>query len=300
MSIAVIPAYKVMANSAKQVLGLPFEEAVDKLEQDLRSYIRDLLSNLHPSFIDLGERSAVAQLGDPDPKELLEAVSDLESGAPRDIVDDALALCATHLPCSDLDARVVLLPGDGNSTVLVNQMHGALGFSLGAQVTLIFLWPAEDWQTWLRQTVTHEYAHLVRNLLFPRGLSGGKLIYLKTQEPETLLDALIVEGLADTFATQLLPDVVPLWEKAPFDSEEATVWHRVHRRLGVSDPMEIRRVLFGDNDRIPQWAGYSFGYRIVGGFLKANPGTDLSGLMELPAKVIYEGSGFQAAQESHS
>ncbi|MCH8063055.1 MAG: hypothetical protein IH861_11190 [Chloroflexi bacterium] len=298
MSIAVIPAYKVIAKSARQALGLPFEEAVDKLEQGLRSYIRDLLSNLHSSFIDLGERSAVSQLGDPNPKELLEAVSDLESGAPRDIVEDALALCAKHLPCPDLDARVVLLPGDGNSTVLVNKLNGALGFSLGAQVMMVFLWPTEGWQTWLRHTVTHEYAHLVRNLLFPRGLSGGRLIYLRTQEPETLLDALIAEGLADTFASQVLPDIEPLWTKAPFDSREAVVWRRVHRRLGVSDPIEIRRILFGDNDRIPQWAGYSFGYRIVGSFLEANPGTDLTGLMDLPAKAIYEGSGFQARQES--
>ena len=70
----------------------------------------------------------------------------------------------------------------------------------------------------------------------------------------------------------------------------------MHRRLGVSDPTEIRRILFGDNDRIPQWAGYSFGYRIVGGFLEANPGTDLTGIMDLPAKAIFEGSGFEAGQ----
>ncbi|MCH9011058.1 MAG: hypothetical protein IIC21_10570 [Chloroflexi bacterium] len=298
MSIAVIPAYKVIAKSARQVLGLPFEEAVDKLEEGLRSYIRDLLSNLHTSFVDLGERSAVAQLGDPNPEELLDALSALESGEPKGIVEDALALCVKHMPRSDLDARVVLLPGDGNSTVLVNKLNGALGFSLGAQVMMVFLWPTDSWQTWLRHTVTHEYAHLVRNLLFPRGLAGGKLIYLKTQEPETLLDALVAEGLADTFAKQVLPDISPLWTEAPFDDREAIVWRRVHRRLGVSEPIEIRRILFGDNDRIPQWAGYSYGYRIVGDFLEANPGTDIAELMDLPAKAIYEGSGFQARQES--
>ena len=300
MGIAVVPAYKVIEKSARQALGLPIEEAVDKLEEGLRSYVRDLLSNLHPTFIDLGERSAVAQLGDPNPKELLEAIGDLESGAPRDIVEDALSECAKHLPRSDIDARVLLLPGDGNSKVFVNQLHGALGFSLGAQVMLVFLWPAEGWQTWLRHTVTHEYAHLVRNLLFPRGLSGGRLIYLKTQEPETLLDALIAEGLADTFATQVLPDVAPLWTETPFDDPEAVVWRRVHRRLDVSDPTEIRRILFGDNDRIPQWTGYRFGYRIVGSFLEANTGYDLGALMDMPGKAIYEGSGFQAMRESAS
>ena len=36
LSIAVIPAYKVIAKSARQALGLPFEEAVDKLDTELR------------------------------------------------------------------------------------------------------------------------------------------------------------------------------------------------------------------------------------------------------------------------
>ena len=42
MGIAVVPAYKVIEKSARQALGLPIEEAVDKLEEGLRSYVRTL------------------------------------------------------------------------------------------------------------------------------------------------------------------------------------------------------------------------------------------------------------------
>ena len=65
-----------------------------------------------------------------------------------------------------------------------------------------------------------------------------------------------------------------------------------HRRFGVSDMVEIRRIIFGDNDRIPIWAGYTFGYRIVTRYLQANPDVRPASLVGLPASAIYEGSGY--------
>ena len=191
MSFTVIPAYRVVGKFASQARGLPFEEAVDQIEGSLRPYVRNLLSMLHPSISDLGERSAITQLGDPDPDDLISALNELEAGAPKDVVERVLVECSARLARPDLNARVLLLPGDGRSRVLATQMNGVLGFSLGAQTMMVFLWPVAGWQKWLAYTVSHEYIHLVRNLLFPRGPAGGKLVYVKTREPETLLDAMI-------------------------------------------------------------------------------------------------------------
>jgi uncharacterized protein YjaZ len=282
---------------AKKARGLPFEEGVTLLESSLREYVRNILSMLHPSIVELGERSAVTQLGDPDPDLLIEALAELEKGSPRSIIEDAIDEASRHLPRPDLNARVLILPGDGESRVLVRQMKGVLGFSLGAQAMMIFIWPVEGWQDWLRYTVTHEYAHLVRNLLFPRGLAGGKLIYMRTQEPETLLDAMIVEGLADTFASHVLPQMSPPWTNALDPEQQECIWPRVHRRLSVSDTTEIRRILFGDNDRIPPWTGYTFGYKIVQLYLKSHPSAQPGGIIGIPARTIYEASGFAIAGE---
>ena len=152
MSITVIPAYRVIAKFARQAKALPFEEGVDLLEYNLRDYVRNLLSMLHPSITELGERSAVTQLGDPDPDALIAALDELEMGGPKEIVEKTLAECSQRLPRPDLNSRVFLLPGDGQSRVLVRQMNGVLGFSLGAQAMMVFLWPVEGWRTWLTYT----------------------------------------------------------------------------------------------------------------------------------------------------
>ena len=118
---------------------------------------------------------------------------------------------------------------------------------------------------------------------------------MKTQEPETLLDAMVTEGLADRFASGLNPDVSPSWANALTPELEGRLWPRVRRRLPLSDTTEIRRVLFGDNDRIPVWTGYTFGHRIVASYLKANQDVRPASLVGLPASAIYEASGYRPA-----
>ncbi|MCI0812304.1 MAG: hypothetical protein J4N27_00305 [Chloroflexi bacterium] len=293
MSISVVPAHRVVAKFAQQASHLDASDAGDAIEQELRPYVRSLLSNLNPSFVELGVRSAITQLGDPDPRRLVEALSQLEEGRAKEIAEEALHTAAVHLPRPDINARVVLLPGDGESRVLIQQMRGVLGFTLGSQVVLVFVWPTENWQRWLGYTMTHEYAHLVRNHLFPRGLTGGRLIYMRTQEPETLLDAMIVEGLADTFAMGIVEDTSPPWISALSPDVERSIWPKVRRRLAVADPSEIRRILFGDNDRIPTWTGHTVGYRIVQRFMKMNGDPSPASMIGMPASAIFEASGYE-------
>jgi uncharacterized protein YjaZ len=171
--------------------------------------------------------------------------------------------------------------------VLVSQMNGVLGFSLGAQATMVFLWPVDGWRDWLVYTVVHEYAHLVRNHLFPRGISGGRLVYMKSQQPETLLDAMVVEGIADAFAMSVCPEMRPRWTQALDADQQRHMWPRVRRRLGVADITEIRRMLFGDNDRVPPWTGYTFGYKMVTSYLDSNPNTHPAQLVSVPASAIF-------------
>ena len=195
MGLTVIPAYRVVTTFARQARKLPAEESVPHLDRSLREYVRNLLSMLHPSIMDMGERSAVTQLGDPDPAALIEAMSTLEAGQPREVVEQALAASAAELSRPDLNSRVFLLPGDGESRVMVRQMNGVVGFSLGAQAMMVFLWSVDGWQKWLTYTVAHEYFHLVRNLLFPRGLAGGKRIYEPVSEGRPLAGLLRREVL---------------------------------------------------------------------------------------------------------
>ena len=286
MAVSVIPAYRVVTHFARQAAKSQTADAVGVIEGRLREYVRSILTTLHPSMIDIGERAAVTQLGDQDVGSLLRGLEELHTGAPRRIVEDAISSASRLLPRPDLNSRVFIFPGDGESRVLVGQMNGVLGFSLGAQAMMVFLWPVDGWRDWLTYTVVHEYAHLVRNLLFPRGVSGGRLVYIKSKQPETLLDAMVAEGVADAFAMSICPEMRPRWTRALDADQQRRMWPRVLRRLGVADMTEIRRLLFGDNDRIATWTGYTFGYRIVASYLESNPDMRPAQLVSLPGSAI--------------
>lgn len=294
MSVSVIPSYRVMLHMARRASGLGYAEALDSMENGMRDYVRTQLAQMHSSLVELGVRSVIGQLGDPEPDALLKTLSELDEARPQEVAQEALAIASESLPRPDLSARMFMFPGDGESAVLVNQLGGALGFSLGASATLLFVWPGGDWRANLRYNVVHEYAHLVRNLLFPRGIAGGRLVYMKTQQPETLLDAMVAEGICDCFAQRCLDGARPRWMDTQNEVEPRRMWPRVHRRFGISDATEIRRFLFGDGDRVPAWTGYTLGYMIVRKYLDNNPGASMMRLVSMPASDVYDGSGIES------
>ena len=294
MSVSVIPSYRVMLHMARRASGLGYAEALDSLENGMRDYVRTQLAQMHSSLVELGVRSVIGQLGDPEPDALLKTLSELDEARPQEVAQEALAIASESLPRPDLSARMFMFPGDGESAVLVNQLGGALGFSLGASATLLFVWPGGDWRANLRYNVVHEYAHLVRNLLFPRGIAGGRLVYMKTQQPETLLDAMVAEGICDCFAQRCLDGARPRWMDTQDEVEPRRMWPRVHRRFGISDATEIRRFLFGDSDRVPAWTGYTLGYMIVRKYLDNNPDASMMRLVSMPASDVYDGSGIES------
>ena len=283
-----------MLRLARRASGLEYAEALDSLEQGMGDYVRTQLARMHPSLVELGVRSVIGQIGDPEPDQLRDALAELDDSRPHEVARDALETAARALPMPDMSARMFIFPGDGESAVLVNQLGGVLGFSLGANATMLFVWPRGDWRANLRYNVVHEYAHLVRNLLFPRGIAGGRFVYMDTQQPETLLDAMVVEGISDCFVQECLDGARPRWMDAEGDIDMAKMWPRIHRRFAISDTTEIRRFLFGDGDRVPAWTGYALGYRIVRGFLDNNPDTTMMRLVSMPASDVYHGSRIES------
>lgn len=290
--MTVVPAYRLEGYFAEQALDQVQQPPLELFKQRLRLYIHRLLAGEQPTFIDIGEHWTMTQTGDPELNSFIRAVNATNAASPRGIVEDTLYKCSQALPRPDLIARVVILMGDGESRGLTQAMQHVNGVSLGSGVTLLFVWPAHNWTETLAYITAHEYVHLVRNWLFPRGLTGGRMIYVKNNEPDTLLDAMLTEGLADVFAGGIVPEHRPHWIGALAPDVERAIWPNVESRLNDTDPLEIRRYLFGDDDRVPVWAGYSIGYSIVRSYLETHPEARVASIIGLPVRTLFEESGY--------
>ena len=296
--MTVVPAYRLEGHFAEQALNQAEKPPLDVFRERLRLYVRRLLAGEQPAFIDIGEHWTMTQTGDPDLNAFIRAVNAADAAAPRGIVEDTLVRCSQALPRPDLLSRVVILMGDGESRGLTQAMQHVNGVSLGSGVSLLFLWPAHNWRETLAYVTAHEYVHLVRNRLFPRGVSGGRMIYIKNNEPDTLLDAMVTEGIADAFAEGVVPEHRPHWITALPPAIERAIWPNVEGHLNDTDPAEIRRYLFGDDDRVPVWTGHSIGYAIVRSYLATHPDARIASIIGLSSRTLLEESGYRPGEQT--
>ena len=295
--MTVVPAYRLEGYFAEQAMNQVERHPLEEFKQRLRLYIRRLLAGEQPAFIEIGEHWTMTQTGDPDLNAFIRAVNATDAQSPRGIVEDTLFRCSQALPRPDLSARVVILMGDGESRGLTQAMQHVNGVSIGSGVTLLFLWPAHNWTQTLAYITAHEYVHLVRNRLFPRGLTDGRMIYVKNNEPDTLLDAMITEGIADVFAKNIVPEHNPHWISALSPDVERAIWPNVASRLDETDPLEIRRYLYGDDNRVPVWTGYAIGHAIVRAYLDTHPDARIASIIGQPVRTILKESGFTPGAE---
>lgn len=90
----------------------------------------------------------------------------------------------------------------------------------------------------------------------------------------TLLDEMLLEGLAENFREQYFDSQITRWSGA-LDKEEALqILKDLNKEILYSrDQVLIKEFLFG-NDKYKKWTGYSIGYWLVKEFIEQN--TDLS------------------------
>jgi len=161
----------------------------------------------------------------------------------------------------------------------LNSMHGIWGGTYGPGLFLIEIMPKESWLDWLPYTMAHEYHHTVFSQNFRR----------LSSDPMDLLEVLIVEGRADSFARILYPNLEPLWTKALTPEQEATQWQLMQDELDSTS--DLQRFMFGDS-QIPWWTGYTIGFHIVQKYLQGHPNASIEEWTEMNEHELLEQSGY--------
>lgn len=187
----------------------------------------------------------------------------------RAIVDSTVHLVSGVL---QLSAVTILIAPDASRSI---PGYGVGGYTPNAHLVTISIDPvyADSGRMFvehLSQTVAHELHHAARD----RGPGYG----------ESLLEALVSEGLADHFAVTLLRIPPPPWTHA-LTAEQGTRLLATARSEFDLPSYDHARWFFGSAD-LPRWTGYALGYELVSKYLEANPEQTAASLVYTPARTL--------------
>jgi hypothetical protein len=161
-----------------------------------------------------------------------------------------------------------------------SEMRGIGGFTPWKHTILLTLHPeAKRWKKVLRTTLAHEFNHAIRLRYFP------------SRPNNTLLEAIIFEGLADNFSHQLVGGNPNPWAIALSPQQCKEIFPKIKKLLNSKSKKLYYSVFFQDK-KYPLWTGYSLGYQIVKQFLKNNPEMDWHEIIMLESEEILEKSDF--------
>jgi len=165
--------------------------------------------------------------------------------------------------------------GDGS---IKNRQNGVLGTSIFGNILIQVDPLAENFAEWVPYVFAHEYHHSVWGAYWyvNHGGATGQLI-----------ESLVIDGQADSFATSLFPWLNPSWlNQIPADKEKQ-LWNEHYAGNLNSTDYDYGRLMFGDTaEEVPWCAGYSYGYKIVQSYLQHNPGISFKQLLETSAQDI--------------
>ena len=211
---------------------------------------------------------------------LSEAVNVLRTSDVEQQIEDELARIMWWLPGPETTVCVYVVD-DTQTFFARDHMNGVMAFSPGAGKIGFNLEPTDGWQKELPYTLAHEHHHSV--LVSQADFDWGDV---------TLLDYLLFEGRADSFAAMLYPDLARPWTVALTAEQEKEQWAAMQEQLQRTSPAVMRQFMFGDRVRIPQWTGYTIGYRIVQAYLEMHPELSIQEWTAIDAEEILRDSGY--------
>jgi len=141
------------------------------------------------------------------------------------------------------------------------------------------------WKELVPYMVAHEYHHLYSFHLYNENqLNWGAI------NEGTLLDLMVTEGKADSFAQMVAPNAIVPWHNFMVSQEEL---NRYRDNLNSTDYDTITELMYHLHSSELDPSGYSVAYQIVQTFLNNNPDVSIVEWTAMSAEEILEKSDFE-------
>lgn len=182
-------------------------------------------------------------------------------------IEEGMSMINEYLTVNDLQIHIVpdkdlVIPeiGIGGYNPSPDQVRIALSGSSSSLDAII--------ENNLIPILSHEVHHAIRR----RSVGYGN----------TLLQAVVSEGLADHFAIEVTGISPPPWSIA-LAGDELENWISQARQTWTESSYNHARWFLGADPDVPRWTGYSIGFELVRKYLDSNGGKRASDLHNEPA-----------------
>ena len=237
----------------------------------------------------MGERKSTEYAGHPDEKSLREGIlqhlgnadisqykklSGYQEEKIKKQIEKTISKCNKYLPVPTKNYVFVFpyLPTEEDEV-----FEGVMGVARYSCVFHIFLSPDQWSPKVLASTVAHELNHTIFHYHHYDDFNNY-----------SLLDEMLLEGLAENFREQVIDKTSAPWTIALTREKAFRVLHSMDEKvLNSKDHDLIRGVLFG-NTMYRHWTGYSVGYWLVKELIRKKPDLSWDKIMKLQSQEILE------------
>jgi uncharacterized protein YjaZ len=196
----------------------------------------------------------------------------------NELIKDALIKSSEILPGGD--TNIYVMPLRPEDQFVIENMKGVAGVTYNKDAIFIQI-DTSFTEEMLQYIVAHEYHHTIN--MQTNGDSG---FY-------SVLDKMISEGKADSFARIVYPDINAPWTEPLLVESEKKVFEELKENAD-SMSMKIYMDFFNGNSAkgIPLWSNYKIGYQVTQSYLEMNPNVSIVDWTRLRSKDMLQASEY--------
>nr|WP_259547043.1 DUF2268 domain-containing protein [Heyndrickxia oleronia] len=192
------------------------------------------------------------------------------------LVKESLEKSSNLLPGEK--TTIYLFPFNPDQYNLIKQMSGVTAFATPNNSIILQIAPQKFTEEMLKYTLSHEYHHTVN---FEK--NGN--------QNWDLVDYVLSEGKADSFANLIFPNVEVPWTRELSEDEEQTIWNWLKERRTSFNETDLAEMRNG-NSVFSYWSDYRIGYKIMQDYLSKNPDVPVEEWTNMNSEDILRKSNF--------